>query len=79
MTYRADDADANTAAADAATLKFIITVREPPEPEFHIEIVFDTPVPEIISAGLTRAVEYWQSAIASPSLTSARVISGKVG
>ena len=34
MTYRADDADANTAAADAATLKFIITVQEPPEPEF---------------------------------------------
>ena len=33
------------------------------EPEFRIEIIYDTPLPETIRTGLTRAVEYWQSAI----------------
>ena len=36
-----------------------------PEPEYHIDIVYGTPVPENIRSGLARAVEYWQKAITS--------------
>ena len=37
----------------------------PPEPEFRIEVIFATEVPNIIQVGLTEAVEYWQKAIAA--------------